>query len=230
MLLYDHLIKVFHSDLFEIRYGGGIFTIKETDRNASVKKIDIEFHGQLLAIHNGIFNKTDFLFPEDEETGPDLPKLRHGCDGVLAIECKETKYLVFIELKSDYTSDNISKAEKQICASYLRIAMLLNGIYGINLDNYKKCGIIVSHPLNTEKMTKLQKKKNTQPNQLSRYDKQCFAFIRKQSFPLRREYTRLYKLPIKNYLYFDELPTFHVEISPSSTQRKCNLNNILKQL
>lgn len=39
--------------------------------------------------------------------------------------------------------------------------------------------------------------KNTQPNQLSRYDKQCFAFIRKQSFPLRREYARLYKLPIK---------------------------------
>ena len=144
MLLYDHLIKVFHSDLFEIRYGGGIFTIKETDRNASVKKIDIEFHGQLLAIHNGIFNKTDFLFPEDEETGPDLPKLRHGCDGVLAIECKETKYLVFIELKSDYTSDNISKAEKQICASYLRIAMLLNGIYGINLDNYKNPGNVLS--------------------------------------------------------------------------------------
>lgn len=230
MLLYDHLIKVFNPTLFDIRYGGGIFNLEETEKNATVKQIELEYHGQLMTISNSIFNKTDFLFLEDEKVDPELPKLQHGCDGVLVVEVKGNKYLIFIELKSDYTPDNISKAEKQICASYLRISMLLNGIRDIDLKDYKKCGIIVSHPLNAERMTKLQKKKNTHPEQLSRYDKQCFAFINNKSFPLRREYARLYKLPIKDFMFFDELPTFHFRVNAESTQGKFKLEDVLKQL
>lgn len=83
MLLYDHLIKVFNPTLFDIRYRGGIFNLEETEKNATVKKIELEYHGQLMTISNSIFNKTDFLFLEDDKVAPELPKLQHGCDGVL---------------------------------------------------------------------------------------------------------------------------------------------------
>lgn len=230
MLLYDHLIKVFDPHLFDIERGGGIFKLEEKDHNADVRKIELEYHGQLMSICNGVFNKTDFLFLKDEEVEPESPKLQHGCDGILVIESDKEKYLIFIELKSEYTPDNIGKAEKQISASYVRMSMLLNVIQDVDLKKYKKCGIIVSHPLTPQKMTLLQKKKNVFPERITRYDRQCLAFIRQKSFPLKKKYVRFEGLPIKDEMLFDELPLFHIRINAGSTDGKFRLDEILGQL
>lgn len=108
-------------------------------------------------------------------TDESMPKLRHSCDSVMIIERKEEKFIVFIELKSEYSNTNIRKAEKQLCASYLRIMFLLSCIENEDLLQYKKCGIIVSHPIDTKDLMLIQKKKQNGFN-LSRYERQCLRF------------------------------------------------------
>lgn len=159
MILYDKLTKVFNSRWFQLKYNGGTFSIKEQEVGASVKEIVFEYHGQLMSIHKDIFNKTDFLYKDDDETEKEMPPLRHGCDGVLVIERKDERFIIFVELKSKYTEGNISKAEKQLSASYFRMMSLFSILDRIEYSRYKKCGIIVSHPIETEKLTLIQKRK-----------------------------------------------------------------------
>lgn len=232
MQLYNDLIQVFNSDFFHLETTGGTFNIKEDEQGASVKQVSLDFHGQLMEIKKEVFNKTDFLFKDEKNTNQDMPVLRHGCDAILAIETRDKKYLVFIELKSDYTPDNIRKAEKQLCASYFRIMMLLACLKNVNLNQYKKCGIIVSHPLSTEKIAFIQKQKNTNSNKLNRYGKQSLIYAARgyQNFPLSRRYARLYCLPVKESFCFEELPTFHLSVPKDNCIGQFNLESILRQL
>lgn len=232
MILYDKLTKVFNSRWFQLKYNGGTFSVKEQEVGASVKEIVFEYHGQLMSIHKDIFNKTDFLYKDDDETEKEMPPLRHGCDGVLVIERKDERFIIFVELKSKYTEGNISKAEKQLSASYFRMMSLFSILDRIEYSRYKKCGIIVSHPIETEKLTLIQKKKNTKPETLSRYERQCLQFSKKKpaNFPINSIYSKLPKLPIKGNFCFNELPTFHVKVNCNDEQGKYNLDSILKLL
>lgn len=232
MILYDKLTKVFDTRWFQLKYNGGTFSVKEQEVGASVKEIVFEYHGQLMSIHKDIFNKTDFLYKDDDETEKEMPPLRHGCDGVLVIERKDERFIIFVELKSKYTEGNISKAEKQLSASYFRMMSLFSILDRIEYSRYKKCGIIVSHPIETERLTLIQKKRNTKPKTLSRYERQCLQFSKKEptNFPINRRYSQLYKLPIREDFYFNELPTFHVKVNRNAEQGKFNLDSILKLL
>lgn len=165
MILYDKLTKVFDTRWFLLKYNGGTFCVKEQEAGASVKEIVFEYHGQLMSIHKDIFNKTDFLYKDDDDTERGMPPLKHGCDAVLVIERREERFIVFVEL----------------------------------------------HPIETERLTLIQKKMNTKRGALSRFE-------------------RLYKLPIKDHLFFDELPTFHVKVNRNAEQGRFNLDSILKLL
>ena len=232
MKLYDELTKVFCEDWFHLESKGGIAEIKEDGKQAAVKKAELVFHGQMMSIDKGIFEKTDFLFKSDENVEGKMPKLQHSCDGVLIIEQKEGKYIAFIELKSDYTCDNIRKAEIQLCASYLRVMALLNCIDGFNPDEYKKCGIIVSHPMNMEKLSLILKKKNNNAK-LTRFDKQCLAFSskrQKSGFTMDTTYSMMGELPVADRLRFDTLPTFHFSVSSGCHTGRFNLDEVLRRL
>lgn len=232
MKLYDDLTKVFSKDWFCFEQKGGIVKIEETEKQATVKSVELEFHGQAISIHKGIFGKTDFLFKPDKEVQSKMPKLQHSCDGILVIEQREQKYLVFIELKSDYTSDNIRTAEIQLCASYLRIMILLNCIENFRPDEYKKCGIIVSHPLNKEELDLVLKKRNSKMK-LTRFERQCLSFAAqcpKGGFPMDKTYSLLGKLPIVDQLRFNILPTFHFNVNKDSGTGRFSLNDILNHL
>ena len=91
MEMHDKLIRIFNSAYFDLKRSGGIIEIKEKDSQTTVKNTEWEYHGQLMIINNELFNKTDFLFKTDEETDAGMPKLQHGCDGVLVVERKEEK-------------------------------------------------------------------------------------------------------------------------------------------
>lgn len=232
MKLYNDLTGVFSKDWFRFEYKGGIIKIEETEKQATVKGVELEFHGQAINIHKGIFEKTDFLFKRDEDVQEKMHKLQHSCDGVLIIEQQGQKYLVFIELKSDYTSGNIRKAEIQLCASYLRIMALLNCMEDFQPDEYRKCGIIVSHPLNQEKLNLILKKRNSKMK-LTRFEKQSLSFASKYpkgGFPMDKNYSLLGKLPIADCLRFDSLPTFHFNVNKDSGTGRFALNDILKRL
>lgn len=232
MILYDKLTKVFDAHWFLLKYNGGTFSVKEDEGGASVKEIVFEYHGQLMNIHKDIFNKTDFLYKNDDETERGMPQLKHSCDGVLVIERKEERFIIFVELKSKYSEENISKAEKQLSAGYFRMMSLLSILDGVEYNRYKKCGIIVSHPIETERLTRILKKKNTKVGTLSRFERQCLQFSKKEpvSFPINRIYSQLPKLPVKGNLCFNELPTFHVKVNRDEEQERFNLDSILKQL
>lgn len=232
MKLYDDLTRVFSKDWFCFEHKGGIIKIEETEKQATVKGVELEFHGQAISIHKGIFEKTDFLFKRNEDVPNKMPKLQHSCDGVLIIEQQGQKYLVFIELKSDYTSGNIRKAEIQLCASYLRMMALLNCMEDFQPDEYRKCGIIVSHPQSPEELNRILKMKNNKTN-LTRFERQSLSFASKYSkggFPMDKTYSLLGKLPIADHLRFDTLPTFHFNVNKDSGTGRFALNDILKRL
>ena len=231
MRICDDLKTVYDERWFHWKGTGGIVEIKEEEPQASVKGVIMEHHGQLLSIDKEIFGKTDCLYKSDDDTDETMPKLRHSCDGLFIIERREQKFIVFIELKSKYSESNIRKAEMQICASFLRLMSLLNCLENDEWTRYKKCGIIVSHPVNDEYATLVQKKKND-GRKLNRYERQCLAFKSKgiKNFPIQRVYSKLDQLPITHRLLFDELPTFHININENDSTGRFNLEDILKQL
>lgn len=229
MKIYDDLISVFCRDWFNLSVQGGITDIIEEDKNASVKKVEFECHGQVLKVNKNIFNKTDFLYKDDADVEHGMPKLMHSCDGVLIVKNADLGCIFFIELKSDYSQTNIHKAETQIVASYLRLMALLNVLDNDELKAYKKCGIIVSHPMNDEDKTLILKKKNVK-KELCRYERQFIAFASRRSFPISKIYSKLGRIPIKENMRFEELPTYHIDVNPKGSSVRFNLNDILRSL
>ena len=131
--LHQNLEHLYKSSLFNYIAYGGIITIDESDVCAKVKKADIVYHGQVLKIDN-VFLKGCHTIYDDIVVGN--PELKHDCDGILFISNAHGKYFVLIELKSKYTEDNITKAEKQLAASYVRVLSHLLCIEGFNIDDY----------------------------------------------------------------------------------------------
>ena len=48
MKIYDDLTKIFSDNWFHRKYHGGIFEIEEEGKQATVKKVELEYHGQRL--------------------------------------------------------------------------------------------------------------------------------------------------------------------------------------
>ena len=231
MKIYDDLKQVYDEQWFHWEGTGGIVEIKEEEHLASVQGVTVEYHGQLLSIDKDIFGKTDCLYKADDDADETMPKLRHSCDGIFIIERRGQKFIVFIELKSKYSESNMGKAEMQICANFLRLMSLLNCLEDDEWTRYKKCGIIVSHPVNDEYVTLVQKKKNNDMK-LKRYERQCLAFKSNslRNFPINSMYAKLGRLPINRNLYFDELPTFHINLNEDDATGHFNLEDVLKKL
>lgn len=225
--LYESLVKLYRPDLFAYCPNGGCICIKEHESGAKVKGAELECHGQLLSIDNDFLQKAHGIYPDNTCT----PELKHDCDGVLAVEVRGCKYLVFIELKSSYTKDNLQKAEKQLAASYLRVMSRLICIVNFVPDAYKKCGIIISHPLDIAEKQKIKRKQQI-GKRLDRYDRQALTFATtcKKAFPLEKKYAQLCTLPVRKELLFDSLPIYHLDVSQSASQGRFNLEEILRKL
>lgn len=54
MKIYDDLTKIFSDNWFHRKYHGGIFEIEEEGKQATVKKVELEYHGQLMSIDSAI--------------------------------------------------------------------------------------------------------------------------------------------------------------------------------
>lgn len=225
MDLYNELTRIFADQWFDFRSGGEVLEIEEHEREASVKKIALVFHGQLLLIKNEYLKKTNELYRENDN----VPELKHDCDGVFINETKENKYLVFVELKSEHCESNFVKAERQIAASYLRILSLFSCLRNFNSKDYKICGIIASKPVATEKLVKIKQKKSVN-HPLARYERQTLKFAKSspEPFELQDVYSKLSTLPVKEELYFASLPVFHLDVHGGSG--RFDLEDIIRVL
>lgn len=225
--LHQNLEHLYKSSLFNYISYGGIITIDESDVCAKVKKADIVYHGQVLKIDN-VFLKGCHTIYDDIVVGN--PELKHDCDGILFISNAHGKYFVLIELKSKYTEDNITKAEKQLAASYVRVLSHLLCIEGFNIDDYIKCGIIVSQAPDVKHLRKSVLKRN-QDEKLSRYEKQMREFSKDGGcFQLDKKFVKFDSLPIRSVLKFDSLPVFHINVNENNNSVKFDINDILKCL
>ena len=209
-LLHNQLKNFYEPSLFDYKSYGGMVCIDEHESGAKVKKASVCYHGQLLVIGNCLLRECHKIYGDNISGSPEM---KHDCDGILLIKKREKKYFVLIELKSKYTEDNITKAEKQLAASYVRVLSRLSCIEGFCADEYKKCGVIISYAPDSRDLSKNDRKRKQSRSSLNRYEKQMRIFSKdKGCFDLDKCFVRLGDLPLRKDLLFDKLPIFYVNV------------------
>ena len=227
-VLYHKLETLYRPSLFEYSSNGGIVCVDEHEDGAKVKKASICYHGQLLVVDNCLLKECHNIY-DNNTVG--CPELKHDCDGILFVKYRNKKYFVLIELKSKYTEDNITKAEKQLAASFVRVLSCLSCVDDFCADDYIKCGIIVSYAPNTSTLRKTIQKRGQQKSMLSRFEKQMRVFSKdKGCFELDKLFVRLGDLPLRQDLMFDKLPVFHVNVDEGADSVHFDMYDILKEI
>ncbi|WP_348725890.1 hypothetical protein [Parabacteroides goldsteinii] len=85
--------------------------------------------------------------------------LKEDCDGIFFTERNEQKYIYLCELKSSFSTQQISKAKNQIVGSYLKLHSLLSLLQSYNPDEWTVKGVIASFIPKDEQQAYLLKKK-----------------------------------------------------------------------
>lgn len=215
MQIYKDLTTVYKDSFFQECHDGDTLQIKEREPEAKVQLAEIPVQSDITQIDESFLHKSTTWYYKDN-TG--RPQVQHDCDGILLIDYNNKEYLVLVELKSQYTKNNIEKAELQLAASYFRIASRLSLFKNFNLHRQKVCGIIVSLPYDTDKKLKtLRKKKTGKP--LCRFEQQALYFIDgDRPYLLDDTHVKLAQLPICTYYYQPQLSLFHVDATPGTTR------------
>lgn len=83
--------------------------------------------------------------------------MRLNCDKVVLFELEGQKYMLFCELKSTFSTDEIVHAKDQIVGSLVKIRSLFHTLQGVKLDEYRPIGLIVSFQPTDEQINALSK-------------------------------------------------------------------------
>ncbi len=81
--------------------------------------------------------------------------LGNDCDGIVLFEKDGQKYMLFCELKSTFSTDEIAHAKDQLVGSYVNMKGLLSTLQGYGPDDYKAVGLIVSFEPTQEQLTSI---------------------------------------------------------------------------
>lgn len=84
---------------------------------------------------------------------PCLDVMREDCDGIFCIEEAGKLILYVCELKSSFTSYNITKAKDQIVGSFLKTLHMLSMLQGFNYDDIEMRGLIIAYKPNVERLS-----------------------------------------------------------------------------
>lgn len=107
--------------------------------------------------------------------------MRLNCDKVVLFELYGQKYMLFCELKSTFSTDEIVHAKDQIVGSLVKIRSLFHTLQGVKLDEYKPIGLIVSFQPTDEQINALSKNEDM-----------------KSAFAVMLNADRKYNMPEKN--------------------------------
>ena len=83
--------------------------------------------------------------------------LNKDCDGIILFEYGGQKYMLFAELKSTFSTDDLGKAQEQIVGTSIKFISTLSVLEGVNIDEYKIIGVIVSYEATSEQITGISK-------------------------------------------------------------------------
>lgn len=85
--------------------------------------------------------------------------LKGDCDGIFFTERNGQKYIYLCELKSSFSSQQISKAKDQLIGSYLKLHSLLSLLQSYNPTEWIVKGVIASFAPKAEQLAYLLKQK-----------------------------------------------------------------------
>lgn len=105
--------------------------------------------------------------------------LREDCDGIFLTEQEGKKYLYLCELKSTFSTQQITKAKNQLIGSYLKLHSLFSLLQAYHPEEWIVKGIIVSFAPDTETVNLLSK--NREQNKA--YDF-CFCLYRDKKYTM----------------------------------------------
>ncbi|MBS5550582.1 MAG: hypothetical protein KHX53_00685 [Bacteroides sp.] len=105
--------------------------------------------------------------------------LREDCDGIFLTEQEGKKYLYLCELKSTFSTQQITKAKNQLIGSYLKLHSLFSLLQAYHPEEWIVKGIIVSFAPDTETVNLLSK--NREQNKA--YDF-CFCLHRDKKYTM----------------------------------------------
>lgn len=225
MKIYDALTSIYKDKFFKEYSSGDVLIVSERDGKPKVKEVQIDINSEVTYIDSEFLHNVTSKYYRDNQCKPEL---QHDCDGVLIIIFNNTLYLVFLELKSDYTIDNIVKAEKQISTSYFRLIRHLLPFKCFNFYSCKVCGVIISLPIGVETKRKIRNKKNV-GRTLSRFEQQAEHFTKKKNpYLLKSEYTGMDKLLVYDSYVMSSFPIFHIDANAGTTNM--DIYKILRRL
>lgn len=143
--------------------------------------------------------------------------LRLNCDKVVLFEMDGQKYMLFCELKSTFSADEIGHAKDQIVGSLVKVRSLFHTLQGVNLDEYTPIGLIVSFQPTDEIISAVSKN----------YDL-------KSSFALRLNADRRYQMPkdkTNNYFHPLDVGTidlFYLPVPGRQKKYSVDIKTIIK--
>lgn len=101
------------------------------------------------------------------------------CDSILLVEKADCIYVICCELKSTFSSEEISKAKNQIVGSSVKFKGILSTLQDVDFQKIKVFGVIVSFEPTAEQVDAVSKFEND----------------RKKLFAFQLQSERLYKMP-----------------------------------
>lgn len=128
--------------------------VLEEDPLATFKKLEF-INGRFLSIPNQAIKN---LTPIYNLLSNRLRCFGKDCDGIIITEKEGRLFIILVELKSSFSTENISDARYQIISAYIKIKMLLSIIEEYNSKEIIFKSIIVSHELEPNKITNIASK------------------------------------------------------------------------
>ena len=169
----------------------------------------------------------------------DCPLLRRDCDSVLLLQHNGVEYVMWIELKSGYSSAT-SDAMFQIVGSSIRAKSYLNTFAEYRQSEREEVGLIVSHPLQTNDVSMengnedvMANKRGFVPGALSKKEILIRNYRRelkanKGNAVLKSEDFSLGNLPLDRSCKFERLPLIHVTLD--GVEGELDIDDVLARL
>lgn len=122
--------------------------------------------------------------------------IRTDCDKVILFERDGQKYILFCELKSTFSPDEIAHAKDQIVGSWIKMRSLFQTLQNVNIDEYKPIGLIASFMPTDEILSMVSKNED-----------------RKSSFAITLNANRKYSMPAnKTNKYYHPLVVGDIDL------------------
>lgn len=143
--------------------------------------------------------------------------MRLNCDKVVLFELNGQKYILFCELKSTFSTEEIGHAKDQIVGSLVKVHSLFHTLQGVNLGEYKSIGLIVSFQPTDEQISAVSKN----------YDKKSAFAVKlnaERMYPMSEDKTNKYFHPLN----VGTIDLFYLPVPDRRKTYTVDINKIIK--